>query len=810
MKHLNLFLTACILFTIVSCQQSTLLTLENESVKLTINKSGIVNDIVDIKSGTSYKAEKIDAPILSLRKNGKIEAPQSATWDQTTKLLTLDYPSETKVQLEVLTKKGYFTLEIKTIEPLNDVDLAIWGPYPTTISQTVGECVGVVRDSTFAFGIRALNTKTMGGYPDAENDIDPTYNIIAPNSLADVAATTKILYRSHTAKHTSYGSSIQAYVRNRNKDRVISMWGHKKYTAPAFNDGGIIGSKIALFGSPERETLNYLEQIVLGENLPHPMINGQWSKKSPDAAGAYIIYPFNENNIEEALAFTKRTGLKCLYHGGSFKTWGNFKLNPNEFPSGLNGLKTCVKKANAEGINIGIHTLSNFITTNDAYVSPIPTKHLAKVGTSTLTSAISSTNKTIEIASADFFNQMSNNTLHGVMIGEELIRYEKVSDAAPWKLLNCERGAWGTKAASHISGTKAHKLMDHGYKVFLSDTELTKEIARNIANIFNKTGIMQISFDGLEGAWSTGLGQYGLSMMVSEWYNHLNDKYKNCINDASMTTHYNWTIFTRMNWGEPWYAGFRESQVNYRIINQDFYRRNLMPSMLGWFKYDEKTSIEDIQWLLARSAAFDAGYALATSKDAVTKNGKNEQIIKAIREWEHARLQLAFPKALKKEMEHLDNEYSLTETSDTSWDLTPIHVQRFKHLNMERQPGEPVQSKWICNNPYSKTALNFIIKADDDIKGITLNIGGFTTLKIKTALKKGQYLKYEGGNELMVCDTYWNVLNREAVDASQLMLPKGNTTIDFACQFSSKDAERKVSAELRIAGKIIKLNSKIN
>ena len=78
--------------------------------------------------------------------------------------------------------------------------------------------------------------------------------------------------------------------------------------------------------------------------------------------------------------------------------------------------------------------------------------------------------------------------------------------------------------------------MDHGYKVFLSDTELMKEIARNIAGIFNYTGVQQISFDGLEGAWSTGLGQYGLSLMMKEWYDNLLPEYRNCINDASMTT----------------------------------------------------------------------------------------------------------------------------------------------------------------------------------------------------------------------------------------------------------------------------------
>ena len=118
-----------------------------------------------------------------------------------------------------------------------------------------------------------------------------------------------------------------------------------------------------------------------------------------------------------------------------------------------------------------MHTLSNFTTTNDPYVTPIPDPRLAKVGSSELMADIDLTQTEIEIESPDFFNQFKNNHLHGVIIGEELIRYGTVSESAPWKLMNCERGAWDTKPAAHKKGTEISKLIDHGYKVFLTNTE---------------------------------------------------------------------------------------------------------------------------------------------------------------------------------------------------------------------------------------------------------------------------------------------------------------------------------------------------
>lgn len=809
MKTRNVFIIGLLACCMLSGCRKQIMSFETDTFKLDIDAHGNISSLLDKTHRTEYLSSEQPSPLLAIRVGGEYENPVSASWDNNQEILSLTYPKHrTTIAVTSKKEKSFVTFEIQEIRSDEEIDLVVWGPYATTIKQTIGECVGVVRDSLFAVGIQALNPKTIGGYPSTEDDIDPAFDIFATTSLVDVADSMKILYRGQTAKHTDFGSVLQAYCRNRHHERIIPMWGHTHYTAPAYKDGGIIGSKIALFGCPADKVLDHIEEIELAENLPHPKLNGVWMKRAPEAAQAYIIYPFNENNIEEAIAFTKRTGLKYLYHGGPFLTWGNFKLNPSEFPTGLDGLKNCVDKAAQSGIKLGFHTLSNFITTNDTYVTPVPDKRLAKVGSSILVSDVSPNQPTIEIADPMFFNQMGNNNLHGVMIGEELIRYERVSDTAPWKLLNCQRGAWNTKAMPHTKGDTISKLMDHGYKVFLSDTELTKEIARNIADIFNYTGVQQLSFDGLEGAWSTGLGQYGLSLMVKEWYDNLLPEYRNCVNDASMTTHYNWHTFTRMNWGEPWYAGFRESQMNYRLMNQDFYRRNLIPCMLGWFKFDANTSIEDIEWLLARSAAFDAGYTLVTNKENVERNGQSDKIIKAIREWENARLCGAFPKELKKEMEHVSNEYMLKETSATSWLLTPLQIQRFKHRNRLLQPGEPVVSKWEFENKNARQPVQFILKTNDRISDISLEIANYSTVRLNCVLEEGEYLKYAGADSFIIYDKNWNEVRRIAAKSDQMNIPEGNVSLVFSCTFTHPDnTDKYVSVEFKTIGKSIQLSA---
>ena len=471
------------------------------------------------------------------------------------------------------------------------------------------------------------------------------------------------------------------------------------------------GSKIALWGAPEAQLLPVIEKIELAEGLPHPLLDGVWAKQSPAASASYLILNFGESNVDEAIALTQKAGLRYFYHGGPFENWGHFKLNPGEFPANWSSLRSCVEKAEAAGLKVGVHTLSNFITTNDPYVSPIPDRRLAVVGTSVLAAPADQKATQLVIQSPDFFNQMANNNLKAVRIGDEIIRYRAVSDHAPWTLLDCSRGAFKTSPQSHQPGDTIRKLMDHGYQVFLADHPLQQEMATTLAKLFNETGLRQISFDGLEGCWASGMGQYGIQLFVNTWYNQLNPALKGAvITDASTPGHYFWHSFTRMNWGEPWYAGFRESQTQYRLKNQDYFRRNLMPGMLGWFSIKSETSLEDLEWMLARAAGFDAGFGLATSIDAFRQHGFGEKLLGSIRVWENARLSGAFSNELKKKLRDISQEFHLEQVGPGAWHLSPVQQAYYSHGQKARQPGEPASSTFEFKNTNPEQPLRFTLQ----------------------------------------------------------------------------------------------------
>ncbi|MDA0195439.1 MAG: hypothetical protein O2887_05460 [Bacteroidetes bacterium] len=803
MKSFNISIGFLVGIFLVACSNQTNFDLSAGSFRMILNAQGNVVGFENSLNGQDYHFKDTLSPVMTVWKNGEVLSPQAAIFDAAQGNLVLDYPQEIQANIKVQEKETHLTLELISLTDSEAVDLILWGPYPTTIRGVIGETVGVVRDEVYAIGIQSLNPRTLGGYPWNDNDAMPQIDIFEGGDFSDMNEVGKreVLYRVEAAKPTDFGSTLQAYTRNRNKERIIENWGKERYVAPAFEDGGVIGSKIALFGSPESAALEIIGKIELAEGLPHPIIDGKWGKMARTASAAYMILAFNEKNIDQAIKYTKNAGLRYLYHPGPFENWGHFDLNEG-FPNGREGMKTIVDKAKNKGVLVGVHTLSNFITTNDPYVTPIPDERLAKVGSSVLNENIDTSQKEIPITSPDFFNELENNNLKTAQVGSELIRYGSVSKQAPWMLLDCQRGAYGTEVSIHEKGVKISLLADHGYKVFLTTPGLGDEMARNIADLFNETGLRQISFDGVEGNRSTGMGNYGEILFTNAWYDYLSEDIKtHFIADASRTSHYFWHIYSRMNWGEPWYAGFRESQTEYRLKNQKYFQRNYMPGMLGWFSMHPTTSIEDIEWMLARSAAFNAGYAFVVNIEALEKNGYTNEILDAIGEWEKARMANVFTEEQRKMMEDINNEFHLETKGENQWNLNQVISYKFKHEKNIRQPGEPLYSVFEFENNTGENTMQFILTAvDADLSNIILELDNYKKINFPIGLKAGQSLKYEGGELATLYNENWQKIGEVKMIEPDLMISDGSHAINFECTFSQGGKSPLAKLEVRFDG----------
>ncbi len=734
------------------------------SVRMTVRDDGMVTSLFSVLHKRECLALDQPSPLLAVKISGRMIPPTSMLYDVTTRLLRLEYKDAgTTATIKATEKKGYLVLELKSIEPLGRIDAVVWGPYATTITKTAGEIVGVVRDDDLALGLLSLNVKTVGGYPLNDEGVDPS--------------------RGRAAERKEWGSVLQSYSLDRSRPRRIAVWNGQWPDMPVPPIAGetVVGSKIALFGCPPREALSRIGTIEVAEGLPHPLVNGIWQKVSPETGRSYLIADYSEDNIDELLGYTKRANLMTLYHMQPFVSWGHFEINPQYFPHGIEGVRKCVEKANALGIRLGAHVLTNFVQTNDPYVTPNPDPRLMRTGTSSLTREIDSNAVEIAVASPEYFVNEKANWLHTVVIGHELVRYHSISDSAPWQLLGCERGEFGTQKSAHSKGEEVGKLADHPYKVFFPNIDLQNEIAANLARRFNQTGWSQMDFDGREGCWASGEGDYAEDLFTKVFYDNLDHT---VINGTSTSSHFYWHINSYCNWGEPWYGGFKESMQEYRIGNQALFERNYLPNMLGWYLLTKTTSPAEMEWMLARAAGYNAGFAVATNLDALRGNAQTGTLLDEIREWENARRSGAFSKDQRDKLKDPKNEFHLERAGEREWSLYPYHRSLdFTFTQTHDSSRTGIGGDCIYSNGDSRQPLRFVLKVAGDT-GTIVNpsfvVDKREKLEIPTELTTGQSLVFDGSAPVRQYDSLGHQLRTVEVKSKIPLISKGRHAIHFS------------------------------
>ena len=223
-KKVAILLFYVLLIVITGCanDENIVAEFESDNFRLTINNAGEFTEFKDLKENKNYLALDTLAPVMAIRMNNRFYAPEIASYENN--LLILTYRDTITASIKIEGKQTHITFELIELSNKDKIELITWGPYPTTINKIVGETVGVVRGESYAIGIQALNIKTLGGYPWNESDRMPAMDIFKQEDFNNMhpKADGSVLYRVEAARPTIWGSSLQAYSRNRDKERMIS------------------------------------------------------------------------------------------------------------------------------------------------------------------------------------------------------------------------------------------------------------------------------------------------------------------------------------------------------------------------------------------------------------------------------------------------------------------------------------------------------------------------------------------------------------------------------------------------------------
>lgn len=736
-------------------------TLHAGSLDIALNSTGTVTHLTDTANRRDYASSANPEPLIQLMVDGSKQAPTKLTFDAASSTYTFTFGGKgVKVGVHAVSKAGYATLEATSVSAPSGVDVQtlLWGPITTTITQTVGETVGVVHDDTFAIGIHELNDKTVGGWPD---ELDSqTFTDVSPEI-------SNWPFGWFAAHQTPWGSFLQAYTYDYSKTRNRYVgWGdtHEPNVAvPPLTgpDGRIQGSKIALFGTTPDNVLPTLSGIETGENLPHPMIDGQWGKESQGASQSWLVLSdLNTGNAAQSSRYAREAGMKYIYSlpgvDGPWQSAGHYQFD-GSFGGSDTGAAGLAATAARYGINVGVHTLSNLVDTSDSYVRPNADSGLATTGSAALTRPAGATDTTLYVDDNAMFAGDAGSILR---IGGELVTYSSVSQVSgtEWKVTVNSRGAYGTTAAAHSAGSQASRIQQYAYGMLTGGISEIPQIASRLSQVLDIPGIKALSFDGLEDGSLAGYGLLGTANLINGVYKG-ESSVPDTVTEASNLLPNTWDAQGRVSWGEH---SLNTDPDNLPISLQPYYQRNYMPAMLGWLGFGAGDTMQYQEWQLSKMAAYNAGAGLETSVGELNDAGDANQIMDTWNQWETARNAGAFNPAQQAEMKDLNSYWHLVNTAPgKSWNL--YNVQYPSALSASNNGAA---NTWSYTNTHAAQPLQFQLQASGGaVNKIVVALDG-STVTYTATVPSGGYLVADGTGSATVYDSTWHKLGAATVSGS--------------------------------------------
>lgn len=735
------FFLFLLLTLVLGCSQSSKTSFGTNYLKISINDQGLIYSIKDLTKPQPRELSPSDrpSPLLTLY-NSKLDTlyrPLSAEFNEPQNIIELAYPNNSKAEIRVDRKDKYLKFTLVSLTNREDIEGVQWGSIHTNITNLFGEIIGVARDTSetvnYAIGMLALDDNTLGGTSRTIGDAAPfQYVIHSPdtiqfplpedlyegqiftlggNGISDVAFYAhkepyyRILYGNAAEIDNKGRISITYNSRDRTKKREVyfSLIPNMQANTPNHLQvepvPGVdyIGSSVALWGSPDSTALmDVIQDIVLSEGLPYPKIDGKWVKDPtayvPDAITSGGLY-------DSIISYTSRLGFKAisLYDQSFLRPdranegyidGKDFVKKPLKLTSGNLSHKEFANMAAKYGLTIGRTPITTSLAPGTKDASPIPSDSLCCQQKRLLVNNISTTDTLIIVDDPKYLDEIASweghaENLNMVKIGKELIHYLGISEVEPYRLLNVERGYWGTTPTEHSTNDTICKLqvtINYGYDGLIPNMKLQDKIAEYYADVSFINGLGYYDFDGQEFLFNNGHGYYSAKRFFRKMFQRAAMHGIPSIRFTGATLsegswHYQsiWNVGGGKNlydvetreWGSTTSQGKDLRDVTFA---------NYFPvGMGGNFPVNANSTVEQYEHIQAISVGLGTSYSLYLNQKDVESCPQKEAIFKVIRTWENARAANAFTRDIKKLLTKPEKNWRLLdgENKDT-WILNEL------------------------------------------------------------------------------------------------------------------------------------------
>lgn len=420
--------------------------------------------------------------------------------------------------------------------------------------------------------------------------------------------------------------------------------------------------------------------------------SGTPAKDTELRRGSYWFMTLGEQDADKMIEYCKLTGFRQVMMGSG--SWcrhvGHYTFNETRFRD-EQALKAFVAKLHAAGIKVGMHCFASKVSKTDAYVTPVPDRRFWVDRRTTLAAGITADQSEIKAGDLGHWpgSPVATQKLweggvakhREVILDDEIIQYESIGPEGVYDtFLGCKRGAWGTKAAAHASGTEArHYGVDGCINGYIVDQETTllDETTSRLASIFNNCGFDMIYFDGGEDVDRTRFNTY-----VSNFQGTLMRKItkRPIIHMGTIMTHLLWHSFARSSTVDVYLATLHgaiqagaqidkwptvREHINKSVAYMLSVGEDMMPGELGWFgiwpkqKNTDGLQLDEIEYLMCKSLGHDVPISLETGFGQMEQHPLTPGVLEIVGAYEDLRMNRRVDEQTRLRLQEKDRDFAL-------------------------------------------------------------------------------------------------------------------------------------------------------
>ena len=476
-------------------------------------------------------------------------------------------------------------------------------------------------------------------------------------------------------------------------------WGFRRLTVEAMKDYGVTnGVAVLAAAATPAEFLDQVDAAEAAAGMPRGVQSRRDSRLN---ASIYWTSDIRPDNVDEIISYAKAGGFRMMliYYTALVKGGRNgyATLPDYSWDKGWSreSFSEAVRKLNAAGITVGLHTLQTFVGFQSKYVTPEADHRLALVKHYTLSRPLEASNAPCDV-------YVEQNPIAAPMhpkcrilkFGTELMKYTGYVTERPYRFTGVTRCHLGTYA-------KAHPLGEIGGVLGVSecaavstyvdqDTSLQDEVGDMIASVYD-CGLEFLYFDGSEDANTPCTVNISLSQIRCVERCTARTGRPPLFTEGCAKSHFGWHLQSGANAFDVFSPElFKHKIIEYPYaaairLAKDFTRVDFgwwrlgVPQLNGeppkkeglWSGKARTVGVQPDIWEYgtSKAAAFDCPSTMQMTLKALRGHRRIGDILATVKRWEDVRARKWLTPAQKELLKDPEREYHLIDDGKGGYEL---------------------------------------------------------------------------------------------------------------------------------------------